>query len=127
MVFELSDFAIQMAESGVRSRYPNASEREIFAYRSAAFAPGFDDTSLRMGPRCQKQVRHLLFCWLCWTEWRSATLWAVLSRVPSLAFPGQRWIAPSRDRTFSSGLVNTSSYRISSDQFSRTDFTLAVN
>ena len=35
MAFELSDFAVQMAESGVRARYPKASEREIFL-RSAA-------------------------------------------------------------------------------------------
>jgi hypothetical protein len=35
MAFELSDFAVRMAESGVRERYPEASEREIFL-RSAA-------------------------------------------------------------------------------------------
>jgi hypothetical protein len=35
MAFELSDFAVRMAESGVRARYPQASEREIFL-RSAA-------------------------------------------------------------------------------------------
>jgi len=33
--FELSDFAVRAAESGVRARYPGASEREIFL-RSAA-------------------------------------------------------------------------------------------
>lgn len=35
MAFELSDFAVRVAESGVRARYPEASEREIFL-RSAA-------------------------------------------------------------------------------------------
>jgi len=35
MAFELSDFAVRVAESGVRARYPDASEREIFL-RSAA-------------------------------------------------------------------------------------------
>jgi hypothetical protein len=35
MAFELSDFAVRVAESGVRTRYPEASEREIFL-RSAA-------------------------------------------------------------------------------------------
>jgi len=35
MAFELSDFAVRAAESGVRARYPEASEREIFL-RSAA-------------------------------------------------------------------------------------------
>jgi len=30
MAFELTDFALKMAESGVRARYPEASEREIF-------------------------------------------------------------------------------------------------
>jgi len=35
MAFELSDFAVRVAESGVRARYPEASEREIFL-RAAA-------------------------------------------------------------------------------------------
>ena len=35
MVFELTDFALRMAESGVRVRHPDASEREVFL-RSAA-------------------------------------------------------------------------------------------
>ena len=35
MAFELSDFAVRVAESGVRARFPAASEREIFL-RSAA-------------------------------------------------------------------------------------------
>ena len=35
MAFELSDFAVRVSESGVRVRYPGASEREIFL-RSAA-------------------------------------------------------------------------------------------
>jgi hypothetical protein len=35
MAFELSDFAVRVAESGVRARHPEASEREIFL-RSAA-------------------------------------------------------------------------------------------
>ena len=35
MAFEMSEFAIRMSESGVRARYPAASEREVFL-RSAA-------------------------------------------------------------------------------------------
>ena len=35
MAFELSDFAVRVAESGVRARYTEACEREIFL-RSAA-------------------------------------------------------------------------------------------
>jgi len=35
IAFDLTDFALRMAESGVRARYPDASEREIFL-RSAA-------------------------------------------------------------------------------------------
>jgi len=35
MAFELTDFALRMAESSVRVRYPGASEREIFL-RAAA-------------------------------------------------------------------------------------------
>lgn len=35
IAFELSDFAVRVAESGVRARYPGATEREIFL-RSAA-------------------------------------------------------------------------------------------
>jgi hypothetical protein len=35
IALSLTDFALQMAESGVRQRYPDASEREIFL-RSAA-------------------------------------------------------------------------------------------
>jgi len=30
LAFELSDFAVRVAESGVRAKYPEASEREIF-------------------------------------------------------------------------------------------------
>lgn len=30
LAFELTDFALRMAESGVRARYPGASEREVF-------------------------------------------------------------------------------------------------
>jgi hypothetical protein len=30
MVFEMSEFAARLSESGVRARYPKASEREIF-------------------------------------------------------------------------------------------------
>jgi hypothetical protein len=39
MVFELTDFAIAMAESGVRARYPEASEREIFLRAAALRLP----------------------------------------------------------------------------------------
>ncbi len=35
MAFEMTEFAVRVMESGVRARYPNASEREIFL-RSAA-------------------------------------------------------------------------------------------
>jgi len=35
MALEMSEFAARLSESGVRARYPNASEREIFL-RSAA-------------------------------------------------------------------------------------------
>ncbi len=35
IAFNLTEFALRMAESGVRARYPGASEREIFL-RSAA-------------------------------------------------------------------------------------------
>lgn len=35
MALEASDFAVRVAESGVRARYPEASEREVFL-RSAA-------------------------------------------------------------------------------------------
>ncbi|HEY4088062.1 MAG TPA: hypothetical protein VGM43_19130 [Bryobacteraceae bacterium] len=35
MTFEMSEFAVRLSESGVRARYPNASEREMFL-RSAA-------------------------------------------------------------------------------------------
>lgn len=39
MAFDLTDFAIRMAESGVRSRYPEASEREIFLRAAALRLP----------------------------------------------------------------------------------------
>jgi hypothetical protein len=39
MVFELSEFANRMAESGVRARYPEASEREIFLRCAALRIP----------------------------------------------------------------------------------------
>jgi len=39
MAFELSDFAIRFAESGVRARYPEASEREIFLRAAALRLP----------------------------------------------------------------------------------------
>jgi hypothetical protein len=35
MAFRLTDLALRMAEAGVRARYPEASEREVFL-RSAA-------------------------------------------------------------------------------------------
>ena len=35
IAFDLSDFAVRLSESGVRARFPEASEREIFL-RSAA-------------------------------------------------------------------------------------------
>jgi hypothetical protein len=37
--FELTDFALRMAESGVRARYPKASEREIFLRAAAMRLP----------------------------------------------------------------------------------------
>jgi len=36
---ELSGFAIRMAESGVRARYPEASEREVFLRAAALRLP----------------------------------------------------------------------------------------
>jgi hypothetical protein len=39
MAFELTDFALRMAESGVRARYPEASEREIFLRAAALRLP----------------------------------------------------------------------------------------
>ena len=39
MAFELTDFALRMAESGVRARYPGASEREIFLRAAALRLP----------------------------------------------------------------------------------------
>jgi len=39
IAFELSDFAIRMAESGVRARYPGASEREVFLRTAALRLP----------------------------------------------------------------------------------------
>lgn len=39
MAFELSDFAVRMAESGVRARHPGASEREIFLRTAALRLP----------------------------------------------------------------------------------------
>jgi len=39
MVFELTDFALKMAESGVRARFPEASEREIFLRCAALRLP----------------------------------------------------------------------------------------
>jgi hypothetical protein len=38
-VFELTDFAFEMAESGVRARYREASEREIFLRAAALRLP----------------------------------------------------------------------------------------
>lgn len=37
--FQLTEFALQMAESGVRARYPEASEREIFLRCAALRIP----------------------------------------------------------------------------------------
>jgi hypothetical protein len=39
MAFELTDFALKVAESGVRARYPDASEREIFLRCAALRLP----------------------------------------------------------------------------------------
>jgi hypothetical protein len=39
MAFELTDFALRMAESGVRARYPGASEREVFLRAAALRLP----------------------------------------------------------------------------------------
>ena len=39
MAFALTDLALQMAESGVRARYPHASEREIFLRAAALRVP----------------------------------------------------------------------------------------
>jgi len=39
IAFNLTEFALQMAESGVRARYPGASEREIFLRCAALRLP----------------------------------------------------------------------------------------
>jgi hypothetical protein len=39
MAFQLTAFAIEMAESGVRASYPEASEREIFLRTAALRVP----------------------------------------------------------------------------------------
>jgi len=39
IAFQLTEFALQMAESGVRERYPEASEREIFLRCAALRIP----------------------------------------------------------------------------------------
>ena len=39
MAFDLTDFALRMAESGVRANYPEASEREIFLRAAAMRLP----------------------------------------------------------------------------------------
>jgi hypothetical protein len=39
MALALTDFAIKMAESGVRARYPGASEREVFLRAAALRLP----------------------------------------------------------------------------------------
>jgi hypothetical protein len=39
MALALTDFAIRVSESGVRARYPNASEREIFLRAAALRIP----------------------------------------------------------------------------------------
>lgn len=39
MTFELTEFALRAAESGVRARYPEASEREIFLRCAALRLP----------------------------------------------------------------------------------------
>jgi hypothetical protein len=40
MAFDLTDFALRIAESGVRANYPEASEREIFLRAAALRLPG---------------------------------------------------------------------------------------
>jgi hypothetical protein len=39
MAFELSEFANRMSEAGVRARYPEASEREVFLRAAALRLP----------------------------------------------------------------------------------------
>ncbi len=39
MAFDLTNFALRMAESGVRANYPDASEREIFLRAAALRLP----------------------------------------------------------------------------------------
>ncbi len=39
IAFELTDFALRMAESGLRANYPDASEREIFLRCAALRLP----------------------------------------------------------------------------------------
>jgi hypothetical protein len=62
IAFELTDFALRMAESGVRANYPAASEREIFLRCAALRLPrdlmirayGWDPES----PQCQEKDGH---------------------------------------------------------------------
>jgi hypothetical protein len=39
MALQLTEFAIRLTESGVRARYPNASEREVFLRAAALRIP----------------------------------------------------------------------------------------
>jgi hypothetical protein len=39
MALQLTEFAIRVSESGVRARYPNASEREVFLRAAALRIP----------------------------------------------------------------------------------------
>lgn len=48
-VFELTDWMIQLAERGVRMRYPDISEREVFSRRRSTNSPRLDDQGLPMG------------------------------------------------------------------------------
>jgi hypothetical protein len=50
MAFDLTEFALQMAESGVRGCYPRGfGTRDFPALRGPAHSPRFDDSGLRMG------------------------------------------------------------------------------
>jgi hypothetical protein len=62
IALELTDFALRMAESGVRARFPEASEREIFLRAAALRLPR--DLMIRAygwdpGPGSEKDGRAL--------------------------------------------------------------------
>ncbi len=73
MALAMSEFAIRLSESGVRARYPNASEREVFlACRCAAHSTRPHDPRLWVGSGRRWRPLLTLFgkCWQRWTKWK---------------------------------------------------------